>query len=359
MKSNKQSKRPTGFTLIEVLVSLSLISILIAMLLPAVQSAREVARRAKCASNLRQIGVAILAYEGTNQVLPLGRMPLYDRRFTGRSAVCSSQFIDKGPLVSLLPFLEQNTVYSCLNQNLSIFATENTSAFNVRMGIYICPSDIAAHDLITMPPRRLEPMAFDPVGGPWQISASSYAGSFGSNDVIALPWLFPDCRVPAMLKSQCDGTFTDVNPITLSQITDGLSHTILFSEKSITTFQGLDRTDLSLRGSSGWWLAGNLPDTLFTASYPPNSYKKVSIYARQAVVHSASSLHSKGIQTLLGDGSVRFVSETVDCWPIDFETGHPSDAFQDNNGVWRNLPRKGVWQAINTRSGEEIISRSD
>jgi hypothetical protein len=104
---------------------------------------------------------------------------------------------------------------------------------------------------------------------------------------------------------QADGSFTDVYPIRLSAITDGLSHTTLFSEKSITTFAGLERTNPTAKDSSGWWFTGNLPDALFTAAYPPNAFRKVSIYAVEAVTRGASSMHPQGLHALMGDGSMR------------------------------------------------------
>lgn len=353
MRCHRPHARSHAFTLIELLVAIGIIAILVALLLPAVQSAREAARRAQCGANLRQIGLAVSNYADSHQSLPIGRMPFYDPRFSGPKPQCTTTMIDKGPLIGILPYLEQRALFDSVNHDTSIFAMENTTIFTVRVSTYLCPSDPGAHQMIRMPANMISPMAPDPPEGPWLVSGTNYAASFGSADVIALPWRSPDCKVPARLRAQADGTFTDVHPIRLSSITDGLSHTMFFSEKSITAFAGLERSNPTARDSSGWWFSGNLPDSLFTAAYPPNSFRKVSVYAIEAVTGGASSMHPQGLHALMGDGSVRYVKESIESWPIESFEARPAGARMTDEGHWDNLPRRGVWQAMATRAGGE------
>src|SRR4051812_19759187 len=128
------SRRP-AFTLIELLVVIAIIAILIALLLPAIQSSREMARRVQCTNNLLQLGVAMGQYASTHQVLPPGVVDV------------------KGPILNLpngyhhswavqiLPFLEQKTVYRRFDPRYGVYAMENVSARNVKISTFLCPSD--------------------------------------------------------------------------------------------------------------------------------------------------------------------------------------------------------------------------
>lgn len=349
MKRNRAS----AFTLIELLVVIGLVSLLIALLLPAVQSAREAARRARCASQLKQLVQGVTMYLDTHQSFPQGRFLTYDPRYAGAKPPCTATIADRGPLVALLPYLEQSVLFDSINQNLSVYGLENTTLHTVRVGLFACPSDPAAAQLITLEADELAPMAPDPSGGRRVMAASSYAANFGSMDVSALPSLYKTCVVPDSVKAQCDGIFTDMRAVGLNEIRDGTSHTMLISEKAVTGFAAISDSQGSKKLKCGWWVSGNLPDTLFTTFYGPNSFRRLSIYGADGLMRSASSMHPGGLHALMGDGSVRFIKETMDSWPADYISGAPAGALKLADGSWSNLPKPGVWQALSTRAGGE------
>lgn len=348
--------RRRGFTLIELLVVLGILGLLMGLLLPAVQDAREAARRLACGANLRQLGLAIHLYADGHETYPLGRYPIFDPRYSGSNPPCTASRVDRGPLVALLPYVEQQSLYAAINQNLSIFALENTSVHTARVAIYTCPSDPSARVPRDLLPGELDPMAPDPPAGTRRMAAASYAGSFGSIDIVALPFSFPDCRVPPAVRSQCNGVFTDINPIRPADVTDGLGQTLFAAEKAITRFDRTDEPRPGRAGKHGWWVSGNRDDTLFSTFYPPNAARYVSVYAEAARVRSASSMHPGGLQALMGDGSVHFLSETIQSWAVRPADGWPIGAIRRNGGPWDRLPPAGVWQALSTRSGSEVVA---
>src|SRR5271157_2555795 len=119
MRKIKSSSRPHGFTLIELLVVIAIIAVLISLLLPAVQSAREAARRAQCVNNLKQIGLAFANYESANQVFPLGAMTAVN---SAANSGWTPQTQNNGVswVALTLPYLEQSTVFSSINFQVHI-----------------------------------------------------------------------------------------------------------------------------------------------------------------------------------------------------------------------------------------------
>jgi prepilin-type N-terminal cleavage/methylation domain-containing protein/prepilin-type processing-associated H-X9-DG protein len=343
----------TGFTLIEVLTVISIIGILIALLLPAVQSAREAARRARCANNLKQIGLAVHGYHDEFGCLPVGRMRTYDPRYAGPNPPCTSMTVDKGFLVEILPLMEQGPLYNAINQRLTIWGHENRTIFAQSVGSYACPSDPSSGV-----PRSIytaDLVALGLVAPDEGLTAvfASYAACFGSYPVTALPSVATHCLVDPRVLAQANGSINDLSPITLASLRDGSSHTLLAAEAATTPLAAWDET---IYGHYGWYFIGNLGDTLFTTFYPPNAYRKVAA----AAPDGASSLHPGGLNALMADGSVRFIKDTIQTWPYDPSTGQPVGAvLQTPEGFWQNVPPAGIWQALSTRSGGEVIGAGE
>jgi prepilin-type N-terminal cleavage/methylation domain-containing protein/prepilin-type processing-associated H-X9-DG protein len=355
MRADSPEDPPEGFTLIEALVVIAIISILIGLLLPAVQSAREAARRAQCATNLRQIGIALSGYHDTYGSLPPGRFLLYDRRFAGSNPPCTSPAVEKSVLVLVLPYIEQLPLYNSINNDLTIFGVENTTAHAVSVATYACPSDPTSGLPSDLPAGSLSPYAPDPNSGRYRMVFTSYSACYGSFYVDAIPRPSNGCRVSPALLAQADGAFNDTAPIQAASIADGMSNTLFVTEKATSVFHSFDSSQASWADERSWYVSNNWGDTLLSTFYPPNMYKKVSLLVGDAVARSASSQHPGGLNVLMGDSSVRFIEDTIQSWPFDLLTGEPAGALQTGGGWWNNVPPRGVWQALSTRAGGEVI----
>jgi prepilin-type processing-associated H-X9-DG protein len=158
--------------------------------------------------------------------------------------------------------------------------------------------------------------------------------------------------------AQADGGFNDVSPLASAEFRDGTSQTMLMAERALPFLRDVDPGSRGpVHERYGWTISGNWGDTLATAFFPPNLHRKLIASNRFEVAYAASSLHPGGLNVLMADGSQRFVSETISSWPIDPATGYPQGARQDDTGAWTGLPAPGVWQALSTRGGGEIVSQ--
>lgn len=201
----KSGKR-AAFTLIELLVVIAIIAVLIALLLPAVQQAREAARRTQCRNNLKQFGLALQNYHDSFQTLPPGYVSLFDG--SGN---------DLGPgwgwPAQLLPQFDQGPLYNQVNFNLGIEVAANSVVRVQTFSALHCPSDDAQ---LQWPAKRYDPATGAPLNTICNVGASNYVGMYGVSE-------------PGV---DGEGLFFRNSKIAARDITDGMSQTIAVGERS-------------------------------------------------------------------------------------------------------------------------------
>ena len=186
------NQRRSGFTLIELLVVIAIIAVLIALLLPAVQSAREAARRIQCVNNCKQIGLALHNYVESRNVLPGADMVF---NVTELSA-----------LTNILPYLEQSNIYNSVNMAFSYQDPQNTTAMYAVVNGFVCPSDL--------------PSAVPALG-----AQTNYMANMGSG-IVWQSAIGPNVGLP-----DPNGVFYGNSSTRFAAITDGLSNTSFYSER--------------------------------------------------------------------------------------------------------------------------------
>ncbi len=220
--------------------------------------------------------------------------------------------------------MEQASLYNAVNQSVTILGAENQTVHTVSVGAYACPDDPAAGFARDVPANEFAPFGLpDPPGGRQRMVFTSYVGCTGPFESLGFPMPSNGCRASAEGVAQNAGAFCDVSPLSAASIADGLSQTIFMAEKATVTLEDLDGINPALFQRYGWYVAGNWGDTLFTTFYQPNAYKFTSLVGSTAYINSASSLHPGGLNVLMGDGSVRFIKESIDSWPSNLTTGRP------------------------------------
>lgn len=341
-----------GFTLVELLVVIAIIGVLVALLLPAVQAAREAARRSQCVNHLKQLGLALHNYHDTYGAFPARMSGLNQRQPNVGSWGRYSAH------VALAPFFEQAALFDQFYANNQV-PWDNTDWNNVVLSNLLCPSDgVKTNAASSTAPRGLNNYVY--CGGDglaFTRNGSSYSPSTGTND-----W-------PTSQR----GIFGLYNWSGFESITDGSSNTIAISEavrpwgdntlgniavgslgsnpqecratfNGRTYVQGVSGTGYAVRGFR--WADGGAWFKAFTTNVPPNSANCSTGTSNQTEgAFSASSHHPGGINACMADGSVRFVSDTIDCGNLGASYPSRSDASPSPYGVWG---------ALGTKAGAEV-----
>jgi prepilin-type processing-associated H-X9-DG protein len=338
--------------LIEVLVVISIIGVLVALLVPAVQSARESSRRAQCANNLKQLGLAAANYVAANTCLPMGCFQMVIPSTGGWAAANSC-------LIALLPYLEHLPEANGYNFNVDQFDWANTTTDGLRIAQFFCPSDIAAsQDQVVTLSYLAKPI------NNVRMSYTSYHGVAGTWSSYA--WPFPPYDFEGA-KANVNGLIGYYSSVSPDQIRDGASSTMLFGESAFTILQPTNRIEYHR------WVEGFMGETMICTYYPPNpqstlvnangpttTFPTALVDADTVYMMSGTSLHPTGVNFAFADGSVHFIKDTIDSWPIDPTTGAPVGVQQVSNFTYKGLAsagfkRLGVYQALSTRRGNEPI----
>jgi prepilin-type N-terminal cleavage/methylation domain-containing protein/prepilin-type processing-associated H-X9-DG protein len=299
-----------GFTLVELLVVIAIIGILVALLLPAVQAAREAARRSQCTNNLKQIGIALQNYETVHKQFPAGRFGC--DTWTGQPCVGLpvSERVGASLFVAILPFLEEQTLFDEFNKEKFVggpwltssggdltWLTRYETAIRARPSVFVCPSDEAPECCV--PDGTLIVGESHYLSGRVTCAATgNYAGVMASMEGP------PDNSYLVKLGS---GAFLYVKKLGLREFTDGLSSTLFVGEGIVT-----DTAD----GSGIVWNLGYRFSTLRTTVNPINTPPGkgiVTTAANRVPMNGAfQSRHPGGAQFVFGDAHVAFLDDNID-----------------------------------------------
>lgn len=339
--------RRSGFTLIELLVVIAVIAVLIALLLPGVQSAREAARRAQCVNNLKQIGLALGNYESAHGVFPFAR---------GGYHATAPWYGRWSAHAMILPQLEQGAVYNAINFSFSpavpdmgvnmmgdvilpaLDVPANLTATSARISVFSCPSDFSKSD--------------------WP-GGNSYVVNQGG-------WMYDSTS-----NRESVGPFSDRSAVRAAAVSDGMSQTAFASERMLAggivakdlsgwymymrmpmptsinetymTCQGMTPKSIWFNQTNAAWASGEMSGTAYNHVAPPNGRSCAIMDGGQMMAPWSgdaahlpwymqvppSSAHPGGVNLLAGDGSVRFVRNSV------------------------SVP---AWRALGSRAGGEVVS---
>jgi prepilin-type N-terminal cleavage/methylation domain-containing protein/prepilin-type processing-associated H-X9-DG protein len=312
-----------AFTLVELLVCIAIIGMLVMLLLPAIQAAREASRRAACVNNLRQLGIALHNYESAHKHFPSGRGDPLPSVFSTFAYLLP--YVEESALKDRIVFKQPPTTFTV---GTTLYdGTVNEPAATSKVPLLICPSDVASGNIAGS------------IYGPTNYAANAGSGTVDLGNIKA-----------------ADGVFYTGSAVRFKDIVDGTSQTTAFSERLLgsggTTNSpvpadpphyilqlaaGSDPTPANCAAASGdtftergsKWILGNYGNTLYDHYYTPNSagWDCMNIQQQKALL-SARSSHPGGVNVQYCDGSVEFVRDDI--------------ALE-------------LWRAVSTRSGHELV----
>jgi prepilin-type N-terminal cleavage/methylation domain-containing protein len=338
---------PRAFTLVELLVVIAIIGILVALLLPAIQAAREAARRTQCTNNLHQLGIAAQNFESARKQFPYGR-----RAGTDSSGNTVTQW---GHLPYILQYIEEGAIYSMIDFTAG---TATSPARLQKPAFLLCPSDL---------PDRMDDVVCSQTNKNWLgAGRTNYHGNGGS--LSGRSYTIPTVAPAVDYREDNNGIYVTNVTIKMRNITDGTSHTAIYAERVLG-----DANNLTVETPSDWflinppnptnpsasdiynkcttvtpatgpqqwscsgrnWVHGDYATSRYNHIMPPNGYSCSiagggSLNAvpinEEGGAHTASSRHSNGVNMVTVDCSTHFVANDIDI---------------------------KVWQALGSRNGEE------
>lgn len=311
-----------GFTLIELLVVIAIIAVLIALLLPAVQQAREAARRTQCRNNLKQLGIALHSYHDSMNLLPPGSV--FPNVFPVPATATSLGF---GWHVFLLPHLDQGPLYGQINPNGQWPQASQMTLLQTPLAVFLCPSSPA--------PAINSARLFPGISGPAiEVATANYVGNSGlwQGMNVTTGFIFASgAAVPLASVSQTC-RFRDV--------TDGLSNVIFVGERTWQLPGVTYVLDCEPPNAAIW--GGEITVVIRRDGLALGQFPQVGGLVQMRLNHCNraswhySSDHEGGAHFLLGDGSVRFISENIDSGQYTVGPG-PGFALGPINGTYERL----------------------